>query len=279
MDDLQIDQTLGTGKLTLVVFTPDAIQGKLVGSIERWIREQTSCAPIAREWLSHTAETLDRFYPDVAARWPEPWKLISRVFMAGPCLATLWFGENASQVIPGVKGVTEPARCAASTVRGRFWCDNGVANLVHVSDDAGEVARELGVLRSFEPGLFSGRLSTQGLAPFPDVGPPAPRHSGILTLCSLVEALLSPEESDRPRLDVPDNEDARETMARAEAWLVQARARTSPAIAGAIESYLDGTADPSRFIRILRDCATVGPWEELMLRVGLLSRPHWLERR
>jgi nucleoside diphosphate kinase len=280
MDDVQTGTDLASGDMTLLIFMPDAIESQLVGSIEQWIRDRTACAPIARQWFSHTEQTLDTFYPGTVDQCPrEDWQLIAAVFSAGPCLATLWFGEHAAHRIPSVKGQTHPARCSGSTLRGRFWCDTAVSNLVHVSDDGDEVARELGVLRSVAPDLFVGRLPTHELAPFRDSGPPAPRHSGILTLCSLVQTVLATRGRAAPTLDVPDDGDARETMARAEAWLGQARTSASPAIAEAVESYLNGTADPSRFIRIMKDVVPVGRWEELMLRCGILSRPGWLEAR
>jgi nucleoside diphosphate kinase len=272
------DSDLRSGKVALLVFLPDAIESQLVASIEQWLRQQTSCVPIACQWFTHDEETLARFYADVVDQAPKDgWRLVTSVFSAGPSLATLWFGDGAIQSIRNVKGATHPARCAGSTVRGRFWCDNAVANLVHVSDDAAEVARELGVLRSVEPDLFAGPLSTRGLAPFRDPGPPTPRHSGILTLCSVVTALLEQQGSALPRLDLPDGGDARETMARAEAWLRETRASTPPGIAAAVESYLDGTAQPSDFLRALRGAAPVSRWQELILRCGILSRPEWLE--
>jgi nucleoside diphosphate kinase len=280
MDDVQTATDLASGQVSLLIFMPDAIESRLVGSIERWIHDRTACAPIARQSFSHTEKTLERFYPDVAARCSkDDWQLITRVFAAGPCLATLWFGEGATQRIPSVKGQTHPARCSGSTVRGRFWCDNPVSNLVHVSDDGDEIARELGVLRSIEPDLFVGRWPTRGLEPFLDPGPPAPRHSGVLTLRSLVQTILAARGQAVAAFDTPDDGDARETMRRAEAWLEQARASTSPAVAEAVESYLNGTAHPSRLMRALNDEVFVGAWQEVILRCGLLSRAEWLEAR
>jgi nucleoside diphosphate kinase len=280
MEYLQTDKDLDSGKATLVVFTPDALESQLIGSLERWIGDRTDCVPVARQRVSYTHEALRRFYSAIAARLPEDeWRLLSTFFLSGPCLATLWFGEDAAHAIPNIKGQTHPARCSASTLRGRFWCDNEMANLVHVSDDPHEVARELAVLRSLEPDLFGGPLSTQALTPFADPGRPSPRHSGILTLCSVVASLLSTRGSAFPRLDIPDNEEARQTMARAEAWLGQARTSIPLPVAGAVDSYLNGTADSARFLHALKGAVPLDPWQELILGCGLLSRPVWLEGR
>jgi nucleoside diphosphate kinase len=278
MTHLRIDQDLRSGNVTLLVFTPDAMKSQLVGPIERWVRQRTACAPIARQWITHTDDSLKRFYSLVVNISPEDWRMISAVFTAGPCLATLWFGDDAAKALPSAKGVTHPAHCPASTIRGRFWCDNALANLVHVSDDSGEVARELVVLRSLVPGLFGAPLSTRGLDPFRDPGPPTPRHSGILTLCSVVMTLLR-DAGASPPLVLPDSGDARETMARAEAWLEQVRTGMPPAIAEAVGAYLTGTANPADFLDALKARAPIDPWEELILRCGVVSRKEWVARR
>jgi nucleoside diphosphate kinase len=279
MDCLRTDQDLPSGKATLLIFSPDATKGQLIGPIEGWIRERTDCAPIARRWFSHTGETVRRFYSDIPDLSPADWRWISRFFTAGPCLATLWFGENAAHAIANIKGTTHPARSPQSTVRGRFWCDNALANLIHVSDGPDAVARELAVLRRLHPDLFGGPLSTQALAQFHDPGPATPRHSGILTLCSLVTPLLAAQPRGVPLLDLPDGGGARETMARAEAWLDQVRSDMPVAVAAAVESYLNGTAEPFSFLRPLQDAAHIDSWDELILQCGLLSRPTWLEHR
>jgi nucleoside-diphosphate kinase len=275
----QTDEDLASGKLILLVFLPDAVRSRLVGAIELWVRERTGCVPVARDWVSYTREALDRFYPGVAGRFPEGWPLFAGLFASGPCLATLWAGEEASRVIRSVKGATHPARCTGSTIRGRFWCDNPTANLVHVSDDGGAAVRQVQVLRSLEPEIFRTRVPMPGLAPFRDSGPATPAHSAILTLCSLVETDLLNRGSASPPLLVPASEEARETMARAEAWLGRVLKNTSPTVGGAVDSFLKGTARPSQFIGALKDTLHVGSWEELILSAGVLSRGEWLEGR
>jgi nucleoside diphosphate kinase len=279
MDFLQTDEALASGKVSLLVFLPDAVRCRLVGAIELWVRERTGCVPVARHGVSYTEEALERFYPGVAGRFPEGWPLFAGLFATGPCLATLWFGADASRVIPSVKGATHPARCMGSTIRGRFWCDNPTANLVHVSDDGAAAVRQVRVLRSLEPQLFSGRVPLLALAPFRDLGPARPGHSGILTLCSLVTTHLTRQGVAFPRLQVPESGEARETMTRAEAWLGQVLEDTSVAVGEAVGSYLNGTASPSRFMSALKDAVHPGPWEELILHAGVLSRGEWLEGR
>jgi len=279
MDFLRTDKDLASGKLSLLVFLPDALRSRLVGPIERWVRERTGCVPVARGWVSYTEEALDKFYPGIAASHPEGWPLFASLFATGPCLATLWLGADAARVIPSVKGATHPARCTGSTIRGRFWCDNPTANLVHVSDDGGAAVRELQVLRSLESQLFRAPIPMLALEPFGDSAPSAPEHSAILTLCSLVAMHLSEQRSPLQSLRAPENEEARETMARAEAWLAQALENTSRPVSEAIDSYLNGTARPTEVIGTLKNAAHVGPWQELILRAGVLSRGEWLEGR
>jgi hypothetical protein len=82
-----------------------------------------------------------------------------------------------------------------------------------------------------------------------------------------------------PRLELPDSGDARETMARAEAWLERVRTDLPPAIAEAVAAYRVGTAQPSDFLDTLKARAPIDPWEELILRCGVVSRRQWVERR
>ena len=277
MDFLQTEEELASGKAALLVFLPDAVRSRLVSAIELWVRERTGCVPVERQWVPYTEEALDQFYPGVAVRFPEGWPLFAKLFATGPCLATLWSGPDASRVIPSVKGATHPAHCAGSTIRGRFWCDNPTANLVHVSDDGRAAVRELLVLRSLNSELFRGPTPTVALAAFPELGPPTPAHSGILTLCSLVTTHLSRQGSAVPRLQVPETGDARETMAGAEAWLGRVAEQASPTVRGAVDSYLKGTASPAQLVDALRTAVHVDPWDELILRAGALSRREWLE--
>lgn len=276
MGNVRIDAVRPSRDLTLLVFLPDAVQSRLVGPVESWLRARTGCAPIARRWLVHTDESLRRFYPELV---DEPfWPLISRAFSWGPCLATLWFGDDAAQALPVRKGVTHPASCSDESVRGRFWCDSSLTNLIHVSDSAEEAARELGVLRSFQPDLFDSALPAQGLAPFWQSESPIPRHSAIWTLCSLLMTDLSTRGLPFSPLALPSDESARETMWRAEAWLDALRPSLAASVAVAVAAYLDGSATPGQLFAALERCVPVGPWEKLVLTAGLQSRAGWLPK-
>src|SRR5690606_1968914 len=111
-------------------------------------------------------------------------------------------------VIPSVKGATHPAHCAESTIRGRFWCDNPTANLVHVSDDGGAAVRELSVLRGLKPELFRGQMPMRALEAVRESGPSTPAHSAVLTLCSLLATHLSSRGIAFSRLQVPETGEA-----------------------------------------------------------------------
>jgi nucleoside-diphosphate kinase len=277
MNYVRVHEDLSSRNIALLIFLPDAVASHLVGSVECWIRDRTACAPIARCWFSYTDDVLSRFYADIAGK--PFWPLISRFFTAAPCLATLWYGDDAARLMPVTKGMTHPAQCSDVTVRGRFWCDNALANLVHVSDSQAELARELNILRSLQSGLFDGALSTKALPPYYDSRPPVPRHSGILTLCALVTTCLSTQGTAFSQLDLREGESARETISRAHVWLDETRKITPTALATSVETYLAGTADASQLILALRNIVPVSPWEELILTAGLLSRPHWLRDR
>ena len=276
MGNDRVDAERPSRDLTLVVFLPDAIQSRLVGPVESWLRARTGCAPIARRWLTHTDESLRHFYPDLvdAPFWP----LISRAFSWGLCLATLWFGDDAARALPAAKGVTHPASCSDESVRGRFWCDNSLTNLLHVSDSAEEAVRELGVLRSLEPGLFDASLTTLALAPFGEWEAPSPRHCAVWTLCSLLMTDLSTQGVPFSPLTLPAGESARATLRRAEAWLDAVRPSLAPGVVAAVNAFLDGSATPDGLCVALERRVPVGAWERLVLTAGVLSRPDWLRQ-
>ena len=196
----------------------------------------------------------------------------------GPCLATLWLGEDAARALPISKGITHPASCSDESVRGRFWCDSSLTNLIHVSDTAEEAAREIGVLRSFQPDLFDEALPTQGLAPFWEPESPAPRHSAIWTLCSLLMTDLSVRGVPFSPLALPAGESARETMCRAEAWLEALRPSLVSSMAAAVGAYLDASATADQLFAALERRGPVGPWQRLVLAGGVLSRAEWLRQ-
>lgn len=273
MGNVRIDAERPSRDLTLLVFLPDAVQSRLVGPVESWLRQRSACAPIARGWFTHTDESLRRFYPELV---DAPfWSLISRAFSWGPCLATLWLGENAAQILPASKGLTHPASCSDGSVRGRFWCDNSLTNLIHVSDTPEDAAREIGVLRLAEPGLFEAPLATQGLRLFGEWEPPSPRHCAIWTLCSLLMTDLATHGVPFTPLNLPAGESARATLSGAEAWLEALRPSLARDVAAAVSAYLDATVAPDQLLAALERRVPVGAWETLVLTAGVLSRPEW----
>jgi nucleoside diphosphate kinase len=270
---------LVSGDAALVVFLPDAARARLIGPVERWTRERTGCAPIARASVSIPEPVLRRFYPGVAEKVPDGWPVFARLFEAGPCLVTLWAGPAAAQRLPRVKGATHPAHCASTTIRGRFWCDNPTANLVHVSDDGDDALRELEVLRSLSPSLLRGPLSDAPIELHPVAEAPVPVHSAVWTLSSRVKTHLAHRGRDAPDLVLPDTGDARETMLRAEAWLSRVADDAASPLRDAIDGYLSGTASPSDLIDASRTTGPVDAWEALILSAGALTRGAWLEGR
>jgi hypothetical protein len=50
---------------------------------------------------------------------------------------------TAGARLVALKGATYPADAAEGTIRRSFWCDNGICNLVHMSDNPGVTAHQL----------------------------------------------------------------------------------------------------------------------------------------
>ncbi|MFN5944877.1 MAG: nucleoside-diphosphate kinase [Phycisphaerae bacterium] len=264
------------GNATLVVFSPDAVKSNLVRPVEDALRE-SGCSPVIRAWIAHNDSSIEQFYSaSIPANVPT-WHLVSRLFTLGPSLATLWSGADAGRKILAMKGRSHPALAQAGTVRRRFWCDNPVTNLIHVSDDADEVLREMAVLCSLGADRFREPLVGNRLAPFSQWGVPEPNHSGILAICRLVIAGSDAVGSELPPLAIPTNGDAMETVVSAMRWLREASLVMPDNAKPAIMRYLDGTATPDHISQALNSMVPLTLWDDLLVRAAAVARKGWCE--
>lgn len=156
-------QLLETDRLGLTVYLPECAQSRLWGNLDHAIHQATGCEPVFRRWIIHDYNSVMRFYtedgkdipqtddPQAAARKYDNLPadelqyghLVVKLLLMGPSLLTLWRGDNAIAELLTLKGATHPAEAAKSSIRGRFWCDTAVCNLVHTSDTRTEMRREL----------------------------------------------------------------------------------------------------------------------------------------
>jgi nucleoside diphosphate kinase len=197
--DLFQDQQAG-----LTVYSPDCAQSRLWGNLDHAIHAATGLQIVRRHWINHDINSSLRFYAgpedeppaaqdpaeairkydSIPAETLQYGHLVMKLLIMGPSLVTIWRGEQAIPTLLRVKGTTQPAEAAAGSIRGGFWCDNGVCNLVHTSDDPAEAERELAALQ-LDHWLDEDAGHAALIDPIP-----APQayvaHSGIAIVCDVV---------------------------------------------------------------------------------------------
>ena len=126
---------------TFVMAKPDAVQRGLVGEIVSRLEERglklvgAKCVQIDEELArDHYAEHEDEpFFDDLVS-----------FITAGPVMAMVWEGQDATRQVRTMMGETDPAESAPGTIRGDLGLDLG-RNVIHGSDneDPGANEREI----------------------------------------------------------------------------------------------------------------------------------------
>jgi nucleoside diphosphate kinase len=273
----------------LTVYSPDCTQSRLWGNLDHAIQAATGFQIVRRHWISHDINSVLRFYrgPDdeppaeqdpaeamrkyesIPAETLRYGHLVTRLLLMGPALLTIWRGEQAIPALLRVKGKTQPAEAAAGSIRGGFWCDNGVCNLVHSSDDSAEAERELAALNL-------AHWLDEDVGQYPLVDPiPAPisyiAHSGISVVCDVVNRLLIAGNDAGPAPHLPASGGAQETNQRLSAHLRETAARHA-ATAPFIEAFLAGDLVA---VTAMLAALPVTRWEHFVIQCGAINRDRW----
>lgn len=246
----------------LTVYSPDAVLSGLVGPLDRFIAEATGLVPAGRGTVVHDARSIEAFYGLSGGTGGRHWPLVADLFDGRAACVTEWRGADPLARLQRIKGATQPARAEAGTVRSRFWCDNPVCNLIHVSDTYPMMAEEAEILRSRQ--MAAAFAAPEG---WPD---PGVRHSGLLTFARLA-ARHWPEHGPP---DLPADGDARETGRRLVTWLARLAARQPPA-RDLVDAFLAG--QEPMLPRLRRAFGRIGAWEALLMECAQHSNPLWLE--
>jgi nucleoside diphosphate kinase len=273
----------------LTVYSPDCTQSRVWGNLDHAIHAATGFQIVRRGWIAHDINSIMRFYagPDdeppaeqdpaeamrkyesIPAETLRYGHLVTRLLLMGPALVTIWRGEQAIPALLRVKGTTQPAQAAAGSIRGGFWCDNGVCNLIHSSDDTAEAERELAALKL-------DHWLDAGAGHYPLIDPiPAPTayaaHSGISVVCDVVNRLLIAGNAEAMAIHLPAAGSARETNQRLSAHLRETAARHA-ATAPFIEAFLAGDLVA---VTAKLKALPVTPWEHFVIQCGAVNRDSW----
>lgn len=290
-----LKQLFERGQIGFTVYSPDCTQSRLWGNLDHAIHEATGFQPVSRRWLNHDVNSIMRFYrdddpnaapppeidPEEGARKYENvpvetlqyGHLVARLFLSGPSLLTLWHGENAVETLLELKGATHPPLASPESIRGRFWCDNGVCNLVHVSDNAAEAERELNAVHLWslmDEALTQFPLMDERRAPTSYIA-----HSGIVVACDVANRMLAsmPGGGVLP-VALPASGDAKETNDLLTA-LLQTGSQSYPEtpVASFIDAYLAGDVVT---VTGLMKHMPVSKWEQFIIQCGAITRYKWI---
>ena len=248
----------------LTVYSPDAVLSGLVGALDRFIAGATGLVPAGCGTVVHDARSIEAFYGLSGGTGGRHWPLVVDLFDGRASCVTEWRGADPLARLQRIKGATQPARAEAGTVRSRFWCDNPVCNLIHVSDSYPMMAEESEILRSRQTAAAFA-MPEEGR---PEEGAPGIRHSGLLAFARLA-ARRWPGQG---LPDLPADGSAQETGRRLVAWLL-ALAGREPAARDLVDGFLAG--QEPMLPRIRQAFGRIGAWEALQLECAQHSNPLW----
>lgn len=285
-----LKQFLHQGQVGLTVYSPDAVHSHLWRNLDHDIHTKTGLKVGYRQWIYHDVGSIEAFYRDDSGQAVEPepnrpktinlddipveklraGHFVVKLFTSGPSLLTLWHGEGAIPQLLTLKGRTHPADAQPHSIRGRFWCDNAVCNLLHTSDDAAEAEREIKALRlghllDAEPVM--GQLAEARLVDKSYIG-----HSSIVILCEVVNRLLATTDAEPLLIELPESGDARETMQQLSQLLNATATTTDSHIATLIRAYFAGDLVA---VTAMLKTLPITSWEHFVLQCGVLSMDKW----
>lgn len=148
---------------TFVLIKPDAVQRGLVGAILERL-ERKGLRMSGAKFIQMSDGLLDEHYAHLKDK---PFFAGTKKFMkSAPCLATVWEGKEAVEVVRQACGVTNSRKALPGTIRG----DLGMsiqANLIHASDSLETAKTE--VKRFFKKEeLFAYKVANEAFLYSPD---------------------------------------------------------------------------------------------------------------
>lgn len=280
------------GQAGLTVYSPDCAQSRLWGNLDHAIHDASGFQPIFRHWINHDINTISTFYTprnhppppyqdpqealiryeNIAVEKLQYGHLVVRLFLSGPSLLTIWQGHDVIDTLTSIKGATHPAEAKPESIRGRFWCDNAVGNLIHTSDDPDEALRELEAV-NLTPILDKSYPQQPLIKP---IQPPIDHiaHSGISTLCAVVNRVAWVDDH-QPKINIrlPQSGDARATHDYLSGILQEiAKNTTHTDYAELIPAYLAG--DLITVTRLMHTLPLTR-WEFFVIQCGAITRDKW----
>jgi len=124
---------------TLIIVKPDAVERNLIGRVLTKFEEK-GLKIVAARFLHLKREEAEKFY---SVHKERPFfKSLCDYMVSGPCMPTVFEGENAVARGREIMGATDPAEAAPGTVRKDF-AESKERNSSHGSDSPENAAQEI----------------------------------------------------------------------------------------------------------------------------------------
>ncbi len=131
---------------TFVMIKPDGVQRGLVGEVIGRLEER-GLKLVAAKFMRIDQELAEKHYGEHEGK--PFFEGLVEFITAGPVMAMVWEGQDATQQVRRMMGATDPAEAAPGTIRGDFGLDLG-RNVIHGSDDEDPGANEREIDLFFE---------------------------------------------------------------------------------------------------------------------------------
>jgi nucleoside diphosphate kinase len=252
----------------ITVYGPEAERSGLIPWLDRYIAAQTGLTPLERFRVMHNERSVTQFFGLTDSNGGRHWPLVVELFDGRFACVTVWGGRDALFALQNIKGATQPVHAAENTIRRRFWCDNPVCNLIHVSDDPGVMQEEASLLRSIEvprANLASGLLDigTRGVSI---------RHSGLWEFSKLLARYAGPK---RPQPALAHDGHAHRSAKLLIDYIMRISRVLPDGLAALAQDWLKGY--PASIDDMTAEFPHLSPWQRLILRCSLHSNPLWMK--
>jgi nucleoside-diphosphate kinase len=141
---------------TVILLKPDCLARELAEPVLAAVSEHVTV--LTQQTVSPTADQIYAHYDDIlplsAEFGVDVRAELRRIYLGQPVIVAIGYGNDAAARLRAVLGPTDPGKADQSTIRGRFGIDTQakaradgrlIDNLIHTSDHAGAVARDLAI--------------------------------------------------------------------------------------------------------------------------------------
>lgn len=254
--------------IAMTVYGPEVARSSLTSLLDRYIGDCTGLEAAERFWVMHDAASINRFYSLTDSTHGTHWPLVVNLFDGRTACVTFWRGQGALGALQGIKGATQPAKADPRSIRGHFWCDNPVCNLLHVSDDPSIMREELRILRFLE--VAGGQIKSKNTNHV--LNNNRIKHSALWEFSKTISVLARREIEEAP---LPESGKAKETAKILINYII-ASARNAPDwVEDLAIRFLNGESSSMETIKTR--CRHLSAWQSLVLECGLHSNPIWME--